>query len=94
MNISLIIPAYNEEELIGDTLKSVVQARIYYEKMTNKKMEIIVVDNESEDRTVEISEKYDVKIFNESNHNISMVRNKGALLPLEKFCVFLMQILR
>jgi len=61
---SLIIPAYNEENAIGNVLESLI-ASGYHEKF-----EIIVVNDGSEDKTGEIIEKYPVKAY---HHNV----NKG-----------------
>lgn len=52
MSISIIIPAYNEEEHIGKVLEKIP-----------KKYEIIVVDDCSNDRTAEISKKHRVKVI-------------------------------
>lgn len=76
--ISLIIPAYNEEKRIYRTLLSVTKAVRSFELETNEEMEIIVVDNNSIDRTVEIAEIFGVKIVQEKRHIISAVRNTGA----------------
>lgn len=49
MKLSIIIPAYNEEETIEELLRKVFNVQIEgYEK------EVIVVDDKSEDRTIEI----------------------------------------
>ncbi len=51
LKVSIIIPAYNEEENIEKTLKSLLN-------QTYKNFEIIVVDNNSKDKTKEIASKY------------------------------------
>ena len=51
-SVSLIIPAYNEEEIIEETLRKL--KNIDYPK---NKLEIIVVDDGSTDRTYEIVKK-------------------------------------
>ncbi len=76
--ISLIIPAYNEEKLIYNTLLSVSKAVSQFELDTQQSLEIIVVDNDSSDRTVEIASMFDVIIVREERHIISAVRNAGA----------------
>jgi len=78
MDLSLIIPAYNEEKLIAKTLASVMMSKKYFERKTGKSMEVILVDNNSYDNTVKIAEKYDIKIVSENQHNIAVVRNTGA----------------
>lgn len=54
MNISVVIPAYNEEKRIEPTLKKVTD----YLKSNFKNYEIIVVDDASSDNTVGVAEKY------------------------------------
>jgi dolichyl-phosphate beta-glucosyltransferase len=74
MEISIVIPAYNEEKRIGKTLKKV------YEYFKEKKIEfeIIVVDDGSNDKTVEIVEKFsfDKKEIRILKHEKNM--GKGA----------------
>ena len=50
---SVIIPAYNEEEFIGQTLRALTK---------NSNLEIILVDNGSTDRTAEIASELGVKV--------------------------------
>ncbi len=57
MTLSIVISAYNEEKKIEDCLKSASFAD-----------EIILVDNSSSDRTVEIAKKYAPKIFTRPNN--------------------------
>ena len=58
MKLSLIIPAYNEEKRIGDTLESVYQ----YLSKQQYPWEIIVVDDGAQDRTVEIAKQAKAEI--------------------------------
>lgn len=72
VDISVIIPALNEEKYIFRTLESVrkQKAHINYE--------VIVADNDSEDRTVEIAEKYADKVVIAKKRGIWIARNSGA----------------
>ena len=54
--LSVVISAWNEEKKIGRTLASVTWAD-----------EIIVVDNESTDKTIEIVKKYHAKVYTQPN---------------------------
>ena len=72
MKFSVIIPAFNEEKLLPATLQAVRRAA------ANLPCEIIVVDNESTDKTAEIATAAGVKVCAESEHNIARVRNTGA----------------
>jgi peptidoglycan-N-acetylglucosamine deacetylase len=61
--ISVIIPAYNEEKNIGKCLES-ISASDY----PGENMEVIVVDDGSTDKTLEIAQKYpNVRVLNQ-NH--------------------------
>lgn len=55
--VSVVISAYNEEKSLGRCLKSVSQLAD----------EIIVVDNKSQDTTVEVAKKYTKNIFSAPN---------------------------
>ena len=74
MKVSVIIPAYNEEKYLPKTLEHIRSA---LSRLTCP-FEIIVVDNESEDRTRQVAESFGAGVFTESEHNISRVRNTGA----------------
>lgn len=54
MEISIVIPAYNEEERLPNTLETIID---YFEKF-HKEYEIIVVDDGSSDHTVGIAQQY------------------------------------
>ncbi|MGC8586780.1 MAG: glycosyltransferase [Candidatus Micrarchaeia archaeon] len=68
--ISIIIPSYNEEAYIGETLESI-------RRQPFKDYEIIVVDKNSEDNTEKIARKY-AKVIKESKPGIALARNVGA----------------
>lgn len=54
MKVSLVIPAYNEEEAIGDDLREAIEVL----KASPYDWEIIVVDDGSTDRTAEIASAF------------------------------------
>jgi len=54
--VSIVIPAFNEEETIQKTLNSILTQNILYKYKDY--FECIVVDNESTDRTAEIAKQY------------------------------------
>ncbi len=78
MKISIIIPLYNEEKLIAGTLQSIMRAKTNFELDSNNNLEVIIVDNNSTDKSIEICKKFNVKIVTEKIHNIAKVRNTGA----------------
>ena len=74
MKLSVVIPAYNEEKYLPATL-NIISARL---ADLGYASEIIVVDNESSDKTAAIAVGFGAQIVSESVHIISKVRNTGA----------------
>ena len=74
---SIIIPAYNEAQLIGHTLDAVnIAGRTYTDD--HSRIEVIVVDNGSEDATVALATKKGARVVYEKQRVIGAVRNRGA----------------
>lgn len=71
IELSIIIPAYNEEERITDTLNS------FHEYMSKKPIsyELLIVDDGSSDKTIEVVEKLKSSISN--LRLIALPENKG-----------------
>jgi glycosyltransferase involved in cell wall biosynthesis len=84
MNISVVIPAYNEEKLLGRTLESVMSA---IGEIGGA--EVIVVDNRSTDATREIAAGFGLKVMSEPERNIGQVRNTGGIAAQGEVIVFL-----
>src|SRR3990167_8391560 len=80
-HVSTIIPAYNEENDIGNCLKS-LQAQSY------KNNEIIVVDDGSSDDTVNIARKFKTKVLTQSHKGPGSARNLGASVAKGRLLVF------
>ena len=57
--LSVLVPTYNSEDTIEDTLKS-----IRTQSIPQDQIEILLIDGGSTDRTLEIVEKYDVVLIN------------------------------
>tara|TARA_R100000742_G_C4278310_1_gene100970 strand:+ start:2171 stop:2863 length:693 start_codon:yes stop_codon:yes gene_type:complete len=72
--ISFIVPAYNEEEYIGATIVSINSSMKGFEVP----YEIIVVNDNSEDKTKEIALKFDVNVIDANCRQLGKVRNVGA----------------
>lgn len=70
MKVSVVIPTYNEEKYIGACLESLMQQE-------EKADEIIVVNNNCTDRTVEIAKKFPVRLVNEKKQGMIPARNRG-----------------
>jgi glycosyltransferase involved in cell wall biosynthesis len=77
MKLSIIIPAYNEEKLLPGCLKSVFAAR-EANKSSDCMSEVIVVDNNSTDRTAELARAAGATVVFEPVNQISRARNAGA----------------
>ncbi len=70
MKISVVIPAYNEENYLKSTLESL-------KKQALKPFEIIVVDNGSTDKTGEVAKSLGVKVILEKKKGIGFARKIG-----------------
>lgn len=73
---SVIIPTFNEEEAIGKTVTSILRQVVDHPC----ELEVIVVDDNSTDRTVEVAEEAGAKVIinDGSLPTISALRNRGA----------------
>src|ERR1041385_7998340 len=71
--VSILIPAYNAERWIADTIRSALAQTWPYK-------EIIVVDDGSTDRTRSVVEKFDsksVRIVAQENRGVCSARNRA-----------------
>jgi len=74
--VSILIPAYNSEKWIADTIKSALS-------QTWPKKEIIIVDDGSTDNTLQIArqlESESMKVITQENKGASSARNKALSL--------------
>lgn len=72
--ISFVIPAHNEEHLLGRTLAQINAAACG----VGLPFEVIVVDDGSTDRTAEIAQSQGARVVHVNHRKISAVRNAGA----------------
>jgi glycosyltransferase involved in cell wall biosynthesis len=72
--ISFIIPAHNEERLIGRTLTALHTTA----RALGEKYEIIVADDASTDRTSEIAREHNARVVANNCRQIAATRNAGA----------------
>ncbi len=79
--VSVIIPAYNEENVISECLSSITK-QIY------KPLEIIVVDDGSTDRTLKIAKEFKVKILTQNHKGPGVARNLAAAHAKGEILVF------
>lgn len=74
--VSILIPAYNAEKWIDDSIASALS-------QTWKRKEVIIVNDGSKDRTLEIARRYEskyVKVVTQRNKGTSAARNKALSL--------------
>src|SRR5690348_17354762 len=72
--ISFIVPAHNEELLIGRCLTSIHESA----RASAVEYEVIVVDDASTDRTAEVARESGARLISVSLRQIAAVRNAGA----------------
>jgi glycosyltransferase involved in cell wall biosynthesis len=81
---SFIIPAYNEEALIGRTLDALRESAAHLEGG----FEIIVANDGSTDRTPEIARQKGARIIDVKKRQIAAVRNAGASIAIGQILIF------
>ena len=81
---SIIIPVYNTEKYLDKCLNSVL-------KQTNQDYEIIVVNDGSTDKSLDILNKYkdELIIINQENRGLSVARNTGVKKASGKYLIFI-----
>jgi glycosyltransferase involved in cell wall biosynthesis len=83
--ISVVIPAYNAERTIIETIKSVQQ-------QTFQDVEIIIINDGSKDKTVELVQSIQdesLQIFSYENGGVALARNRGFSHATGEFIAFL-----
>src|SRR5262249_11902031 len=87
LKISVIIPAFNEERRLGETLRQINTALPAFHKR-NWETEVIVCDNNSTDRTAEIARAATAKVVFEPVNQIARSRNCGAAAASGDWLIF------
>jgi glycosyltransferase involved in cell wall biosynthesis len=72
--ISFIVPAHNEEHVIGSTLASIHVAA----REARRQYEIVVVDDSSTDSTAAVAIRHDARVVSVKCRQIAAARNTGA----------------
>lgn len=84
--ISIIVPIYNAEKFIRDTIETVL-------KQTYENWELLLVNDCSTDKSIELAKKFaseKIKIYNmKKNSGAALTRNKGIELAKGKYICFL-----
>ncbi len=84
--VSVVIPAFNEEERLSDSLSHIRQA---FEAFPDLAYELIVCDNDSTDSTAAVAETAGCKVVFESINQISRSRNRGANAASGRWLLFI-----
>jgi glycosyltransferase involved in cell wall biosynthesis len=82
VKLSIVVPAFNEEKLLGATLAGIREAA------RGLDAELIVCDNNSTDRTAEIAAQAGARVVFEPINQISRARNAGAAAASGDWLVF------
>jgi glycosyltransferase involved in cell wall biosynthesis len=86
-DVSIIIPVYNTEDYIADTIDSIVNQML-------SNIEIIIVDDGSTDKSPQILENYKqkdprIRIISQKNQGVSVARNRGIEEARGKYIYFM-----
>ncbi len=83
--VSVIIPVYGVEKYIAATVQSVLD-------QTYKNFEILIIDDASPDKTIEICQKFTdtrIKIIHQANRGLAGARNTGIRHAKGEYLAFL-----
>lgn len=87
MRVSIVIPAFNEERLIGETLRQLERACEVFTRIGWSR-EVIVCDNNSTDRTAAIARAAGAQVVFEPVNQIARARNTGAAAATGDWLIF------
>src|SRR5947209_6517391 len=88
MKISIIIPAFNEEKLIKETLWHITAARAVFAEH-GWESELILCDNNSTDRTADLARGAGARVVFEPINQIARARNAGAAAATGDWLLFI-----
>ncbi len=80
--VSVVVPAYQAEAYIGEALESALA-------QDHGRVEVVVVDDGSTDRTAEIASAYPVRLLHQANRGPAAARNAGVALARGEFVTIL-----
>lgn len=87
MKVSIIVPAFNEERLLGGTLEQIKSAVAAFTRR-GWDFELIVCDNNSADRTADIARAAGATVVFEPVNQIARARNTGAAAASGDWLIF------
>ncbi len=87
MKLSVVVPAFNEEKLLGATLRC-IRAGLHGFDQNGWATELVVCDNNSTDRTARIAQAAGARVVCEPVNQISRARNAGAAAATGDWLLF------
>jgi hypothetical protein len=87
VRISVVVPAFNEQKLIVDSLRSIKEAAGSFQEL-GWETELIVCDNNSTDATAELARKEGAIVVFELVNQIGRARNSGAAAATGDWLIF------
>ena len=88
VTLSVIVPAWNEEKYVGRAMASLQRAAAVYARDRGAVAEIIVVDNNSSDRTGAVARQCGATVVFEPVNNIGKARNAGVKAATGQYLAF------
>ncbi len=80
--VSIIITSFNYASFLGEAIASALD-------QTYRPIEVIVIDDGSSDRSLEIARTYPVTLLSQTNQGVCAARNNAAQLATGKYLYFL-----
>lgn len=71
MTISIVVPVFNQAEYLTEAIQSALDQTV--------KCEIIVINDGSTDKSLEVAQSFPVKIVNQINKGLASARNTGIM---------------
>lgn len=88
MKFSIIIPAFNEEALLDESLRKLKESlKVFLAE--GHSYELILCDNNSTDKTPEIAISHGAQVIFEPENQISKARNRGASIASGDYFIFI-----
>jgi len=87
VKISIVVPAFNEERLLGASLAQIKDAAKAFMPL-GWEWELVVCDNNSTDRTAEIARAAGARVVFEPVNQIARARNAGATAATGDWLIF------
>lgn len=78
MNLTIIVPAFNEADYLPVTVDAIQVAAEHLRTHSDAEVEVVVVDNNSTDETASIARARGAAVVHESVQGIARARNAGA----------------